>query len=156
MNDNNNTRGIASGISQRSDVDLPPSVNTRTRAPAKNPPQRNSTAKPSLHDDIDSDATSIDSNATVVASNTTPVKTVGDVAPPKDGDVAPPDNGDGDEITPEGGNGEGEIPPEDGNGEGDEPPPESPTYDMDTFMFHVDPLSSHSYSDWKEYFNKVW
>ena len=86
-----------------------------------------------------------DSDATVVADNTTPVKTVGDDAPPKDGDDAPPNDGDGDEA-----------PPEDGEGDGDESPPKQPTYDMDTWMFHASLLSSHSYSNWNEYFDKIW
>ena len=73
----------------------------------------------------------------------TPVKKVGDDAPPKDGDDAPPDDGDGYESPPE-------------DGDGDESPPKEPIYDMDTWMFHASPLGSHSYSDWTEYFDKIW
>ena len=47
-------------------------------------------------------------------------------------------------------------PPEDGDGDGDESPPKQPIYDMHTWMFHASPLGSHSYSDWKEYFDKIW
>ena len=144
MNDNNNTQGTASGTPQRSDVGLPPSVNTRRRTPAKIPYKRNSKAESPLNEESSSN-TSVDSDGTVVADNTTPVKTVGDDAPPKDGVAAPPDDGDGD-VTP----------PEDRDGDGYESPPKQPTYDMDTFMFHASPLGSHSYTDWTEYFNKVW
>ena len=143
MNDNNNTRGTASGTPQRSDVGLPPSV-TRRRTSAKNIYKRNSEAESPLNKDYPSES-SVDSDATVVADNTTPVKTIGCNAPPKDGVTALPDDGDGEET-----------PPEDRDGDGYESPPKQPTYDLDTFMFHASPLGSHSYTDWIEYFNKVW
>ena len=156
MNDNNNTRGIASGTPQRTDVDLPPSV-ARRRTSVKNIYKRNREAESPwisrivqspLDKDYPSESepdseTDPDSDATVVADNTTPVKIVGSKAPPKDGDDAPPNVGDGEESSP-------------GDGDGYESPPKEPTYDLDTYMFQTSPLGSHSYSDWKEYFDKAW
>ena len=182
MNDNNNTRGTVSGTPQRSDVEIPSSVNTRRRrTPAKKLNKRKSKAEsplnpdifghqgddeesstksstrddpPSLHkqdddapvDDGDEEPSGVNNDdETVVTNNVTPLKKVGDDAPPKDGDDAPPNDGDGDDP-----------PPEDGDGDGDESPPKQPIYDMDTWMFHASPLGSHSYSDWNEYFDKIW
>ena len=74
MNDNNNTRGTASGTPQRTDVDLPPSV-ARRRTSVKNIYKRNREAESPLDKDYPSESDT-DSDATVVADNTTPVKTV--------------------------------------------------------------------------------
>ena len=153
MNNTNNTRGTASGTPKRSDAVLPTSVNTRERTSAKKPHKRNSKAKSLLNEEESiSDASSIDSTKTVVANNTTPVKTVVDVAPPKDGDDPPKDGDDAPHNHDDG----DVIQTVDRNGDGVESTPKQPTYDMDTQMFHASPLGPHSYSNWIEYFNEVW